>query len=331
MKGVPKILFDPADFEAGTGASAWSQLFRFLHFAKPLDVRGRSFSSYVNSYIIDGLIFGQGVFGLQTMEFDEEKDTVLHGEKYLVSWVLQRGRMNILHDGEMLDVGPGEYCLIDQSRQSKAILTDSDVLSVIIPHSTIGYDPSLHPSRVHVDLSAPLAQLLYDDLQTITAAAPTMTRREAPAYGQTHKSLLIDLLEAHASPQSKQTNAMEIRAFVDEQIFSGDVTVKDVMRRLERPRGVILDALGFSPSFEAYIEERRLVYALRSLAFGGTSPDWLQTVARRSGYPSVTEFQVAFEAQFGFEPQTILGVLVDSHAQTIIPQGKYQWEKWYSP
>ena len=158
MKGVPKILFDPADFEAEIAPSAWSNLFGFLHHARPIVAPGRAFSSYVNSYIIDGLIFGQGFFGLQTMEFDEDKDVVLNGDKYLVAWVLERGRMNILHDGEMLDVGPGEYCLIDQSRQSKALLTDSDVLSVIIPHSTIGYDPTIHPARVHVDISDPLAQ-----------------------------------------------------------------------------------------------------------------------------------------------------------------------------
>ena len=330
MKGVPSIIFDPVDFDADVGASAWSNLFGFLHRAKPIEVPGRPFSSFVNSYIIDGLIFGQGFFGLQTMEFDEEKDIVLNGEKYLVAWVLERGRMNILHDGQMLDVGPGEYCLIDQSRQSQALLTDSGVLSVIIPHSTIGYDPAIHPARVHVDLSDPLAAALHEDMQKISAAAPTMTRREAPDHGQHHKSLLIALLEAHAAPQAPSLTRMDIRHYVDAHVFSSDLTVERVMEALERPRGVILDALGLPSSFDAYLLERRLVYALRSLAFGGKNPAWITALAARCGFPSRDAFADAFREQFGFDPEIILGLLVDSYAARRGPFGDGLWDKWLS-
>ena len=331
MKGVPKILFDPGDFEPDAAAGAWSQLFQFLHRAKPIDVPDRPFASFVHSYIVDGLIFGDGHFALQTMTFDEERDVVLSGEKYLVSWVLSRGRMNILHDGEMLDVDPGEYCLIDQSRQSHALLTDSDVLSVIIPHSAIGYDPAIHPARVHVDLSSPGAKALYDDLQMIAKAAPTMTRRDAPAYGRHHKDLLISLLETAPAMEMQSANdAKQIRAEIDEHIFYERLTLDRVMEMVGKSRAQVLDAIGLPASFETYLAERRMVYALRSLAFGSADPAWLADVARLMGYPDTSAFETAFAAQFGFPPSVILGVLADAGPRRKDPENNRLWAGWLS-
>ncbi|MEM1148223.1 MAG: hypothetical protein AAGH49_10555 [Pseudomonadota bacterium] len=329
MKGVPKIIFDPADFAADAGAAAWSRMFQFLHRARPLDVPGRPFASFVNSYIMDGLILGQGFFGLQTMTFDETKDQVLGGEKYLVAWVLGRGRMNILHDGEMLDVGPGEYCLIDQSRTSYALLTDCDVLSMIIPHSAIGYDPTQHPARVHVELTAPGAALLHEDLKELARIAPQMSRRDAPSYSARHRELVLSLLNTRATPSAGPASlGVQVRAFVDGRMFDAALTLETIMEQFALSRAAIMQHLGLPISLQAYQKSRRLIYAMRSLAFGPADRNRIRVVSDRLGYDTQTAFESDFEAALRFPPEVVLGVLSDAGVPPKITADAQLWKTW---
>lgn len=330
MKTVPSISFHPADYALDEVHRAWAQMFEWLHRAAPLPVPGRAFTSHVQSHVVGRLILGHGHFNAQTMTFDAQRDSVLGGEQYLIVWTLRRGRMNILHDGQIFDIGPGEVWLIDQMRDAQALITDADVQFVVCPHSAIGYDPLIHPARFHVDLESELGAALHDDLQDLLRTAPNLSLRAAPDREQSYTDLLKALvIQSRQVPDLAGALPQQIKAYADEHIFDPGLSIEGLMNRFEVPRATILEALGLPISIEQYAADRRLDYALRSLGFGARAQRRLEVLARRSGYATITDFETAFEARFGISPSIILGALSGAEAHLRSSDAMGVWDRWH--
>ncbi|MCR9270657.1 MAG: hypothetical protein NXH72_11755 [Hyphomonadaceae bacterium] len=328
MKGIPNIQFDPSDLSQDQAMTNWSEVFKWMHDARPIERPDRPFSSKANSWIVDSLVVSQGRYDLQVTAVDESQ-VPFETRNFLFCWVVKSGTSHVLHDGRVRSVGPNTYCIFDNARAFHAISTDTEFMCAVVPHSTISYDPLRHPANFQLDVRSRHGKALSENLGQIISEAPGMRRPDAVKAAQAHYDLLIDLLrqpEDALQPEFSQRD--RLRAQLDELLLQPDFQFDDMMTMHELSRASLIQILDLPVSLETYVRTRRLDYAFRSLAFGPDNPERLGKIAHHSGFASESEFIQACEAQFDFHPQIVLGKLASAKSLLTAPQAPL-WDRWY--
>lgn len=329
MKPYSAITFDLADFPANKAAAVWQRQFEMVHRASILPIPGRPMTSRFDSWPINGLWIMRGQFNPQIMELDIEKDRVFKREKYLCVWVLLSGRLNILHDGEILDIGPGEFFLIGHVREAFALLTEAEMVCVVLPHRVVGYDAAKHPSRVRIRANDEKSTDLVRQISAIAQLPDQLSPAKASELAESYRTLILSTLEREENTDRDAVHLDDaILDYIDERILDPDLSFNDLTERFQMSRAALVSEVEQLMHLPTYLQQRRLDYALRSLAFGGKGDAWLSEVAVRIGFADRETFETAFEAQFGFPPSVILGVLAHAAPKLKGSNQKRLWDHW---
>ena len=230
-----------------------------------------------------------------------------------------------------MDVREDAFYLFDYSREYLSIAPQSEVISIMIPHSAAGYDPIRHAPRFVLDRSSPEGELIVEELERVVRDGDEMPRRDVPDQAERFFAMFAALFHRRSKPETDTLSPPEqIKRYIDARVLDDTLSIDQVMSGLQVSRGEIYSALGMSQTFESYVAKRRLDYALRSLAFGPPDQMRLWKIAEASKYSSLTEFSEAFEAQFNLPPDAVLGV-VDVKAQTgNEPEAETLWQSWFN-
>lgn len=329
MRKVPSKAYDPADFSEEEAPKAWTKFFIWMHKATPIERPGHPFASHSRYWIVDDVLFGSAHVGLQTMECDARQTGIPLNRDFLFGWVFRGGCMYLTHNGEIFEIEPDSYCLIDNSREVYAVTTETDISCVVIPHRAIGYDPARHPSRLILPVGDVDEGALREDLIHTVRSAPDIQRRDAASIAARHKTLVKAALDRSTDQRvGKDPAPQHIKQFIDERILSFDLTPERVMKRFGLSRAHLHKHLDFPGRFDAYLLKRRLDYAFRSLVFGGRDAQWVGHVASSLGFSSEAVFSDQFEAQFGFRPEIVLGVLYGAKLARDIEDISSVWSSW---
>ncbi|MEO1554340.1 MAG: AraC family transcriptional regulator [Pseudomonadota bacterium] len=330
MGDILHFEFDPNDHSENAISAAWTEFVSGVHTAAPLDIPGRICSSRANSWFVGELNFTHLFFNAQTMVCASAETPGVVPRPYLFAWLFKQGGSHIWHHGEMLQGGPDAFYLFDHARELHSVACDSEVMSLMIPHAAVGYDPQRHPSKLVFDLGSQHGARLREGLETAIKQLPEMTSDQASALVRQHTALYTDILERDAeTPAVAVGEGDPIGEFIDENLFNPSFQIETALDRFQISRARLHQSLDTRTSFSAYARARRLDYAFRSLAFGEKSATRIADIAAYCDYPTLSQFSVAFADRFGFEPRSALGVLdAPAPISSEHPRPKL-WDAWY--
>lgn len=330
MSLIPSVTFDPDALPPDQRAEAWTRFFQALHHVRPLPIPGREVRSRAVSWFVDDLVFGHAHFDAQTMEREVGKEIVAGARKFLFGWIYRRGNTQIYHDGDIIDVGTGTYCIFDYDRDMRAIATDSEVIGVILPYEYVGYQPAIHPPRLLLDLQSPQGKLLKDVHESVLMSAPTMQQSDAPAVAAAVKAVFASVIQNHTqSDMRANSKARDIRQYIDENIFDPKMTIAALTAHFGVSRATLYRLLDMPGGLKSYVTTRRLDYAFRALTFGGAKRGRIAEIAALSGYKSAHQFSSAFSKRFGFSPSVVLGAFADMRQKPGRLGENPLWDSWH--
>lgn len=331
MTGLPKLAYDPAEHPVSQRLDAWIRYMSYMHKVAPIEVPGRAFSAAAQSWVIDRFVFSHVMFDAQTITSTQGTSSVTGAPNILFGWYLRAGSAQVWHAGELLDIRDDTFYLFDYSREYHSITTQSEVISVMIPHAQIGYDPVRYPPHIALSRSSADGALVVGELERIVSDGDDMNRRDVPEEAERAALLFSSLLNRHRVPRkARPSRVRDIRRYIDARIFSEALTLDEVMATFEVPRSKVYQALGMNQNFDEYVTKRRLDYAFRSLAFGVPDPERMRSMAAHCHYGSTRAFAEAFEQQFNLPPSSILGAVNLETEMGEAPQSEELWQTWYS-
>ncbi|MEM6683342.1 MAG: helix-turn-helix domain-containing protein [Pseudomonadota bacterium] len=204
-------------------------------------------------------------------------------------------------------VHPSRLHLIDMSRHYVSVKEESTCEGVLIPHSAVGYDPSVDPAFVSIDLASNGGKLLAsshqmmvpyiregqpDSADFVGAFLDLVQRfmlRRAPTEQQDHddlgrpmRTLLREFVKVHL-PDPKLSIGMLAENF--------GVSRATLFRHFEEFGGV-----------QSYIRNCRLDRCLFELAGKPPERGIVSTVAKRWSFNDPTHFNRLFRDRFGMAP-----------------------------
>lgn len=331
MFEIPKLIFDPIEHSIDDRGVAWTQYMGAVHTAIALETPARELSTRATSWVVDKLVFAHAFFDAQTMTNNSSGAAPPNAQGFLLGWVYRKGCTQIWHDGDLFDIGDDVICLFDYSREVHSISSDSEVVSFVVPHASIGYDPKKHPSRIILDRQSGDGAWLNDRLDQMLSRLDTMKRKDAPEAAEEFAATLSALINRNVDAKDQTLSLdQEIRANFDELIFDPSLTVESLMNASEVSRGRVYEALNSTGDMRERIIKRRLDYAFRSLAFGDVCTKRMKDIAALCLFDDEAQFRAAFQRQFSIGPEIVMGVL---HNAVPVPEpssSQRVWETWFN-
>ncbi|GAB5455992.1 MAG: hypothetical protein Hens2KO_22210 [Henriciella sp.] len=325
MKGLHTLTFDPAAFSDEERVFAWMRFFSKISAIVPLPAD--PFLPRASVWIAERVTFTYAKNHPQYHESEAAAGFNLEQRDQILAFTCTKGLGQYLHDGEIFSIRPGDVFLMDVARDVRVFMTDAEMYSVVVPHSSVGYQPDAHAAHALFRAPSPTATVFRDWVFSKFPAFPETSRSAAPEVALSAKTLIRDMLDAaNAQSDTPPTFSERIIDYVDEHMFEIDLTPDTLMRTFELSRAKLYELSGFSNGLDAYVSAARLEYALRSLVYGPKTPHRLEWVAERLNYPSVSAFSGAFTAQFGFSPDLVIGLLTRARPE---PANKL-WDTWLS-
>lgn len=329
MKGLKSLTFDPMQFAPEERAAAWSKFFGNMSVTRTLPLPGRSFGSQATVWLAERVAFTHARSHVQTYEAEEAARIGMQKRDNLLAWTCTSGIGQYVHDGRIFSIRPGDVFILDSSKEVRAIMTEANMFSVVIPHSSVGYDPIHHPPNMLIRAFSPRAAAFRAWLMETISELPRARRSDAPEIALIAKQHMRSILmDPRRDLSADQVLSERITDFIDQHVFDEHLTPALLMETFELSRARLYALRGVPQSLDSYVADRRLEYALRSLTFGAVSPDRIPKIARLCGFEETADFCAAFEQRFQFSPNLVLGQL--SHAE-LSPQTQETtdlWQRW---
>lgn len=329
MKGLQSLIFDPMQFAPEERAAAWSKFFGNMSVTRTLPVPGRSFGSQATVWLAERVAFTHARSHVQTYEAEAVARIGMQKRDNLLAWTCTSGIGQYVHDGRIFSIRPGDVFILDASKEVRAIMTDANMFSVVIPQSSVGYDPAQHPSsmliRAFSERAAAFRAWLMETISELPRARRSDGAEIALIAKQQMRKVLID---TRADPSAEQVLSAQITDFIDAHVFDEHLTPAFLMEKFELSRARLYALRGVPQSLDSYVADRRLEYALRSLTSGAATADRIPRIARLCGYEETADFCTAFEQRFQFSPNLVLGQLSHAELATQTKETTDLWQRW---
>ena len=269
-----------------------------------------AFSVRSQRAVIGASAISRGVWGAQTV-YRRAKHLKTQDAEFVGIRLTVGSSITIVGDEVFIQKDPA-VVLSDFSsiRMSKSARTRSS--RMYLPHSLVGYDPSLHPSEIVVPLNTPKGRILKSYISTSVREIVTQPSERKQAR-VTHaaalfRGLLLDDFTEEARSTFRTARAAAMRDFLRAQLRNPRLGIDHVMVAFGASRATIFrDFEPFGGVAEFIATERLKRIALdmveREPARGvvsSVSDDW--------GFQSVQDFSRLFRRRLGMAPSDIIGL-----------------------
>ena len=331
MMGLQSLAFDPMHFAPEDRAAAWSKFFGNMSITRTLPVGGRPFASEATVWLAERVAFTHARSQLQTYEADEAALMGAQKRDNLLAWTCTSGIGQYVHDGRVFSIRPGDVFILDASKEVRAIMTDANMFSVVIPQRSVGYDPAYHPPHRLLRASSASAAAFRSWLIDAIAHLPRARKSDAPEIALKAKERLRAIfLQSGPEASDEAARSERITDFIDDHIFDERLSPTFLMERFEVSRARLYALRGVPQNLKSYVLDKRLEYALRSLTFGPAEPDRIPRLARLCGFDEAADFSAAFERQFQFPPRLVLGQLSHARLSSDTLETAGLWDRWFN-
>lgn len=191
--------------------------------------------------------------------------------------------------------------------------TELASIVVILPYTSIGYDPSIHPAHIGLSANSPGAMLIKSALLQFRESLATLNHREAPAVLQGFCGLLRGLLfpriaDEEARQQVEKAKFILIKKHIEQNIHDPTLGTEHLCKTFAVSRAQIYRMFAAEKGVTSYINRRRMIHAFRQFGSSEPSRGIIRTVAEQYGFYDQGHFSRLFRSNFQIAPSDALGM-----------------------
>ena len=221
--------------------------------------------------------------------------------------MLLKGRSVGILGEDPFRLSPGEIRVFDFSRPYRAIVTDAEIMAVIMPHAAVGYDPARHPGQFNFTLESAWGRVLEESTRLLFGRLPEACEPEAERLAENYCALVRGIIHIDrlSGTVFSETRHAAMRRFVDRNLDNPDLKASDVCLAFNMSRASVYREFGMFGGIARYITRRRMEEAMRDLAracSSCSSRGLIKRVSARWGFHDPSHFNRLFRTEFGFSP-----------------------------
>ena len=205
----------------------------------------------------------------------------------------------------------GRIQLIDCSRSMFGLSARISLLGTFIPHSAVGYDPSVHPPVIEIDLGSPLGRILADFIADTFERVRTMDARTTaafePGFCAFVSTYVRNTLPESARPVFQTARSNSMHRFIDQNLHLPDIGIDTLLEKFGAARATIYRDFEEDGGIASYITNRRLEQASEELARSLPRRGLVTEVAEKWHFSSTSHFCRLFKEKFGVSPSEMAG------------------------
>lgn len=203
---------------------------------------------------------------------------------------------------------PGRISLIDMSRGFVNVTGRISTCGPLIPHSALGYDPSVHPPVMSVDVHTARGRVLANAIGTLPDRMTGVSEAEAEqlACGIVAVVRSMMLLPNSPEPESvRLARRLTMENHIEARLGDPDLGVYDLCATFGLSRAALYRHFENAGGVAGYIRERRLNAAYRDLVAAQPTRGQIGEVSRRHGFSDPNHFMRLFKRRFAETPGSV--------------------------
>lgn len=226
----------------------------------------------------------------------------------------QGGKLYGIIDDTVMSMHADEIHIHDLNVPVRFATPDSLLtLSVFVPYTAVGYDPSVHPVTMSVSVTTPVGQLLHSAMRSLHSQSTHLHCSDAPTLAAGFSGLVRGLLlqeradeEARASIASSRLHL--IKSYIEEHIKDPGLSATQLCRKFGASRATMYRMFASEGGIASYLTERRLVHAFRELRSTPATRGLVKIVAGEFGFDDHSHFNRLFKNRFRITPSDASGL-----------------------
>lgn len=207
-------------------------------------------------------------------------------------------------------VSPGSIHLMDWSRDFTAITQNGHSLSLVIPHKSVGYDPSQHSGYVSLSRDSGRGRLLATSLELLVDELRSGHDDEASALSTVLLGMVRTLLLGDPDWEPDTTVDLGRRAMIERYIYANldaeDLSIKRICSSLAMSRATVYRAFE-GEGIERFIRNARLDRCFSELLRASPERGAVRRIAERWAFHDAPNFRRSFRTRFGVSPSDCIG------------------------
>ncbi len=238
------------------------------------------------------------------------------------------GQLYGIIDDDVMSMRADEIHIHDLNVPTRFATPDTLLtLSVFVPYTAIGYDPSAHPTAMSVSVTTPIGQLLNSAMRTLHHQATDLQRSDAPALATGFGGLVRGLLlQEKADEQARASIASSrlhlIKGYIEEHIKDPGLSATQLCRKFGASRATMYRMFESEGGIASYLTERRLVHAFRELRSTPATRGLVKIVAGEFGFDDHSHFNRLFKNRFRITPSDASGLWAEEQEKHNRLQGR---------
>lgn len=236
----------------------------------------------------------------------ENSQHLVFVHRYLDGYL--RGRIGDLN----IDREPGYVYILDQATNVECVQRPSTMQTMIIPKSTLGFDPDRHPPLTKLSISFGLGRVLNTLFDQVFDELLSENSVDLPVFNQIIACLRLGL---GASPddgdlrmQAREAMRNAISVFVEQNLDHWDLTVTKILKNFGVSRASLYRIFEDRGGVRQYISDRRLLRAVLDISQGPLVRGEIAAAAERWGFSSAANFNRAIRNEFGMPPGSLISL-----------------------
>ena len=232
--------------------------------------------------------------------------------EYVRLRLYRNGRSLAIYEEKPYEILPGAVHMIDYSRPVYEAVGDVDQIGLYIPHSAIGYDPSVHSQYLRFGLDTPAGLILADTIQTLVSAAPHLLENQAPSLASGIAGLVRGLIHGANTDQAQRAiqvaRGRAFRTHIEQNLRDPDLGIASLSKVFGAARATIYRDFADDGGINRFITNRRLERAYLMLTDLPMERGAIKAACSHWGFSSATGFSRAFRERFGCTPSEVVGL-----------------------
>lgn len=228
--------------------------------------------------------------------------------------------------------GRGRISLIDMSKGFLNVTGQIKTRSLLIPHSAIAFDPSVHPPVISLMHDSPRGRLLMEALWTLPDRIQGVSDAEALGLANEVVEVVraLMLTPERAEPDAVfRARRLAMENYIEARLSKHDLGVSDLCLAFGLSRAALYRHFAATGGVAGYIRGRRLNAAYRELTARGPTRGLVREVAERYGFSDAGHFSRVFKRRFA---QTAAEAAASSNRiGPILTDPVSLLENWYPP
>jgi len=214
------------------------------------------------------------------------------------------------HNGnQLLRVKAGDIVVLDLSQRVDTQVSDSDILSFIVPRQTLlaAFDHRAIPGPCVIPAESATGRILANALRQTWQLLPETSAHEAPVVSNLLLGALSGLLSRNRDTRESARTVVElatleaIRAYIDHHLAKPNLTPDYLCGRFNCSRAHLFRLFAPVGGVANYIRSARLERCRMELRLNYDTP--ISEIALRWGFTSFSHFSRLFRATYGFTPK----------------------------